>query len=70
MNDFHDWKLHPITIVLFDELTKRIEFYIDKMVEQASTASQVELAEWAGAIKNMRDIVNIAAEDLKQETDE
>jgi hypothetical protein len=68
--DFYDWKKHPITEVVFSTLKARMEYLQEEMVEQASTVSQAELAEKAGAIKAIRDLLNITVAEFTQETDE
>lgn len=61
-SDFYDWKRHPVTQAVFSELANRITFLTEQLVEQAASASQTELAEKAGAIKALRDIINIENE--------
>jgi hypothetical protein len=69
INDFYDWKKHPITEVVFSELRLRKEALIAELVAQTASISQPELAEKAGAIKVLEDLLNITVEDLKQETE-
>lgn len=66
MNDFYDWKRHPITEVVFSELCARMNNLMEELVEQASTTSQEALAEKAGAIKAIRDVLNITVDELQE----
>lgn len=59
MNDFHDWKQHPITQEVFGELKARMNILVEELIEQTPYASQSEMAEKAGAIKAIRDLLSI-----------
>jgi hypothetical protein len=61
-NDFLDWKRHPVTQAIFSQLQDRIDFWTDELIEQTAYTSQTEMAEKAGAIKAVRDVLNIEYE--------
>lgn len=65
-NDFYDWKRHPVTEAIFHQLSERAARFTEEMVEQAAHVSQAELAEKAGAIKAIRDLLTI---EFEQETE-
>lgn len=60
--DFVDWKRHPVTQQVFSQLAERVRFFTDEIVEQTAYMSQSEMAEKAGAVKAIRDILNIEYE--------
>jgi hypothetical protein len=62
-NDFHDWKRHPVTQAIFSNLEGRVSILVDEIVEQTPYSSQAEMAEKAGAIKAIRDLLNITYEE-------
>lgn len=66
MNDFYDWKRHPITEVVFSALEARMKSLMDEVVDQAATSPQTVLAEKAGAIKAIRDLLDITVEDISE----
>lgn len=64
-NDFYDWKKHPVTEVVFSQLEARVNVLLSELVEQTAYASQSEMAEKAGAIKALRDLLEISFEDTE-----
>lgn len=60
--DFLDWKRHPVTQVVFDELQHRVATLMEQLVDQTAFTSQSEMAEKAGAVKALRDVLNIEIE--------
>jgi hypothetical protein len=70
VNDFYDWKKHPITQVIYQEFEARVKFLMEQLVEQASTGSPTELADKAGIVKGYRDFLNMTVEDFVQETEQ
>jgi hypothetical protein len=65
-NDFYDWKKHPVTQAVFQEIETRVKIFVEQLVEQVSTTSQTECAEKAGAIKALRDILDISLEETAE----
>jgi hypothetical protein len=65
VNDFYDWKKHPVTLVVFNEIDSRVKLLIEQLIEQTSTLSQSENAEKAGAIKALRDLLNISVDEME-----
>lgn len=63
--DFHDWKRHPVTQAVFSELEFRVKRLVEEVVEQTAYMSQSEMAEKTGAIKAIRDILNIEPEETQ-----
>lgn len=61
--DFFDWKRHPVTQAVFSQLQTRIDVLSEEVVEQAAYVTQAELAEKAGAIKAIRDLLRIEYEE-------
>jgi hypothetical protein len=59
-NDFQDWKRHPITQAVFSNLQERVDFLTAELVEQAASTDQRQLAERAGAIKAINDLLSIS----------
>ncbi len=57
--EFLDWKLHPVTSAVFKLLEERIQYYTEELIDQTATYSQSEMAEKAGAIKALRDLITI-----------
>lgn len=62
-NDFIDWKRHPVTELVFSSLHQRIALLTEEVVEQTAYMSQAEMAEKCGAIKALRDILQIEFEE-------
>ena len=62
-SDFIDWKRHPVTEQVFSQLRQRIEYLKDELVGYAISGDPRELAQIAGAIKAMDDMLNIQFED-------
>lgn len=69
-NDFYDWKKNPITDAVFNQLTARMEHLMEEVIEQTAYSTLAEMAEKTGAIKAIRDMLNISFEDNLQETEE
>lgn len=66
-SDYYDWKKNPVTQVMLTELSRRYELLKEELVEQASSVSQVELAEKAGGAKAYRDILNMSFDEIFDE---
>jgi hypothetical protein len=66
--EFSDWLRHPVTMVVMAELKGRYEQLKEQFVDQAATSSPTELAEKAGIAKGYRDILNISADELLEES--
>ena len=62
-SDFIDWKRHPVTEQVFSQLRQRIEYLKDELVGYATSGDPRELAQKAGAIMAMDDVLNIQFED-------
>ena len=62
-SEFYDWKRHPVTQQIFSALQARVDFLKEEIVEQAATVSQTELAEKAGAVKAINDLLTITYEE-------
>lgn len=65
-NDLYDWKRHPVTQEVFSALSSRIASYTEELIMQTAFMSQSEMADKAGAIKAMRDVLNITFEDIEE----
>ena len=61
-NDFSDWKRHPVTQVIFSQLTQRI-LDIQEILSEHAGVNPVQDREYVGAIKAYKDMVNIEYED-------
>ncbi len=66
-NDFTDWKRHPVTQVVFSQLTQRIADIQEILSEQAG-ANPIQDREFVGAIKAYKDMVNIEYEEGESPT--
>lgn len=64
--DFVDWKRHPVTMVVFSQLTERIQSLYEMLGDSAGS-NPVQDARFSGAIQAYKDILNIEFED-KEET--
>lgn len=64
-SDFYDWKRHPVTEAVFSNLKARAEVLMEELVDQTAFMSQSEMAEKAGAIKAIRDLLQISFEDTE-----
>jgi hypothetical protein len=60
--NFHDWKRHPVTQQIMSQLKARVEFMTEELIDQTAYMSQSEMAEKAGAIKALRDVLNVEYE--------
>ena len=60
---FVDWKRHPVTVQVFSELEARAAVLTEELIQQTSYLPHSELAEKAGAIKAIRDLLNIEFEE-------
>lgn len=61
--EFVDWKHHPVTIQVFQELQHRISMLTEEVVEQTAYRTQSEMAEKTGAIKAFRDVLQTEFEE-------
>jgi hypothetical protein len=65
--EFLDWKQNKVTRAVFSGLEARIERLVDEVVEQTATMSSSEMAEKTGAIKAIRDVLNIEFEETQND---
>lgn len=61
-SDFTDWRRHPVTQVVFSQLTQRIADIQEILSEQAGI-NPIQDREYVGAIKAYKDMVNIEYEE-------
>lgn len=61
-SDVTDWKRHPVTQVVFSQLSQRIADIQEILSEQAGL-NPAQDREYVGAIKAYRDIINIEYEE-------
>ena len=66
-NDLLDWKRHPVTQVIFSQLSVRVQYILEILGEQAGKDPYQD-RELVGAIKAYRDILGIELD--KEETPE
>lgn len=60
--DFHDWKRHPVTQVVFSQLKERIHSLYEMLGDSAGS-NPVQDARFSGAIQAYNDMLNIEFED-------
>lgn len=60
--DFVDWKNHPVTQQVFSQLAERASQLNEELIFQVASLPQAEMAEKAGYIKAVRDLVNVEYE--------
>jgi hypothetical protein len=56
-SDFTDWKRHPVTMVVFSQLTQRIT-ELQEILGDRAGIDPVQDREYVGAIKAYRDLLN------------
>ncbi len=61
-SDLIDWKRHPVTQVVFSQLTQRIADIQEILGEQAGI-NPAQDREYVGAVKAYKDIINIEYEE-------
>lgn len=61
--DFVDWKRHPVTQQVFSQLAERAGLLNEELIFQVALLPQSQMAEKAGYIKAIRDLVNIEYEE-------
>lgn len=64
-SDFTDWKRHPVTQVVFSQLSQRI-FDLQEILSEQAGANPVQDREYVGAIKAYKDMVNIEYEEQEE----
>jgi len=64
-NDFHDWKRHPVTLVILSQLGQRIQEIYEILGEQAGL-NPLRDRELVGAIKAYRDFIDMKPEDTEE----
>lgn len=69
-NDFYNWRHDPVTVSVFSQLKERLDYLIEEVIAQTATMSQSEMAEKTGAIKAIRDLLNIEFEEPSEEPQE
>ena len=57
-SDFIDWKHHPITEVVFNQLKDRIR-ELEEMLGDSAGQNQLQDVTFVGAIKAYKDVLNI-----------
>lgn len=60
--DILEWKNHPVTKAVFDDLRQRIFGLKNEMVEQAVEEDARKLAFKAGAVNAYQDILDLSVE--------
>lgn len=59
--DFYDWKRHPVTLEVFQQLEDRMKYATEVLVANAGIDTRAD-AWHAGAIQAYRDLLNIEYE--------
>ena len=67
-NDFNDWKRHPVTQIIFNQLENRIKDLQEILGEQAGKDIREDIL-FVGAIKAYQDIIRIEWEEDKEATE-
>lgn len=60
--EFSDWKQHPVTVVVMDQLKQRV-FDVQEILGKSAGANPVQDREYVGAIKAYTDMIDIDFED-------
>jgi hypothetical protein len=63
--DFIDWKRHPVTQVVFSQLTQRITD-LQEILSDRAGENPVQDREYVGAIKAYRDLLNTEYEEQEE----
>lgn len=63
--DFIDWKRHPVTQIVFSQLTQRIQD-VQEILSEHAGENPVQDREYVGAIKAYKDMINIEYEDQEE----
>jgi len=63
--DFIDWKRHPVTQIVFSQLTQRIQD-VQEILSEHAGVNPVQDREYVGAIKAYKDMINIEYEDQEE----
>jgi len=64
-SDFADWKHHPVTMVVFSQLTQRIT-ELQEILGDRAGVDPVQDREYVGAIKAYRDLLNTEYEETEE----
>ena len=59
--DFIDWKRHPVTQVVFNQLASRVK-ELQEILGDSAGRNPIQDVEFVGAIKAYKDILNIEYE--------
>lgn len=65
--DFHDWKRHPVTQIVFSQLQHRIS-EIQEILSENAGVNPSQDREYVGAIKAYRDLIGIEFEETQEES--
>ncbi|CAB4240686.1 hypothetical protein UFOVP39_51 [uncultured Caudovirales phage] len=60
-SDFIDWKRHPVTQVVFNQLASRVK-ELQEILGDSAGRNPIQDVEFVGAIKAYKDILNIEYE--------
>jgi hypothetical protein len=66
VTDFYDWKRHPVTQVVMDQLTNRVAFLKETLSEQAGKDPLTDRFH-AGYIAGLKELLLIEYEEEEQE---
>jgi len=64
--EFSDWKEHPVTMMVFKELEKRIALINEQLVDECGTNIVADIMR-STAIKCYRDLLKIDVDEINSE---